>query len=128
MSYGWYARMLVFCKYKNTKTENIEDTKYEYMYSLKYPEKVAPENAEACYVESLLKTSLGHTLDVNIIGVDDDNKNYSAKPKKGRNSIVLGSATAQKYDLSVDDKLILSDAANDIDYAFTVETINFIVT
>ncbi|MBQ3513881.1 MAG: hypothetical protein IJA32_08805 [Lachnospiraceae bacterium] len=120
--------MLVFCKYKNTKTENIEDTKYEYMYSLKYPEKVAPENAEACYVESFLKTSLGHTLDVNIIGVDDDNKNYSAKPKKGRNSIVLGSATAQKYDLSVDDKLILSDAANDIDYAFTVETINFIVT
>ena len=93
------------------------------MYNLKYPEEIAPENAEACYVESLSKTSLGHTLDVNIIGIDNNNKYYSAEPNKGRSSIVAGSSTAQKYGLSVGDKLILSDIANDIDYAFTVEEI-----
>ncbi|MEE1282560.1 MAG: FtsX-like permease family protein [Acutalibacteraceae bacterium] len=107
----------------NISKENAEDTKYEYMYNLKYPEEVAPENAEACYVESLSKTSLGHTLDVNIIGVDNDNRYYPVKPEKGRSSIVAGSSTAQKYGLSVGDKLILSDTANDIDYAFTVEEI-----
>lgn len=128
--FGMFICMLIFmlgmncyvlCH--NIKTENAEDTKYEYMYNLKYPEKIAPENAEACYVESLSKSSLGHTLDVSVIGVDNDNKYYSVKPKKGRNSIVVGSSTAQKYNLSVGDKLILSDIANDIDYAFTVEEI-----
>ncbi len=107
----------------NLSKENAEDTKFEYMYNLKYPEKVAPKNAEACYVESLSKTSLGYTLDVNIIGIDNDNKYYSAKPNKGKSSIVAGSSTAQKYKLSVGEKLILSDTANDIDYAFTVEEI-----
>lgn len=107
----------------NIKTENAEDTKYEYMYNLKYPEEAAPENTEACYVESLSKTSLGHTLDVSVIGVDKDNKYYSVKPKEGRNSIVASASTAQKYKLSVGDKLILSDTVNDIDYTFTVEEI-----
>lgn len=107
----------------NISKENAEDTKFEYMYNLKYPEEIAPENAEACYVESLSKTSLGHTLDVNIIGIDNNNKYYSAEPNKVRSSIVAGSSTAQKYGLSVGDKLILSDIANDIDYAFTVEEI-----
>lgn len=128
--FGMFICMLIFmlgmncyvlCN--NISKENAEDTKFEYMYNLKYPEKTAPENAEPCYVESLSKTSLGHTLDVNIIGVDNGNKYYSAKPKKGRSSIVAGSSTAQKYGLSVGDKLILSDIANDIDYAFTVEDI-----
>lgn len=107
----------------NIKNENSADTKYNYMYNLKYPEKTAPENAEACYMESLSITDMGYTLDVNIIGVDSDNKYYSAKPVEGRNSIIAASSTAQKYNLSVGDKLILSDAANDTDYVFTVEGI-----
>ncbi|MBQ7981609.1 MAG: FtsX-like permease family protein, partial [Oscillospiraceae bacterium] len=102
----------------NIKVENSEDTKYNYMYTLKYPEKTAPENAEACYMETLSKTNMGYTLDVNIIGIDSDNKYYSAKPQKGRSSIIAASSTAQKYGLSVGDKLILSDTANDTDYAF----------
>ncbi len=107
----------------NIRNENAEDTKYSYMYNLKYPEKTAPENAEACYVESLSNTYMGYTLDVNIIGIDCDNKYYSAKPEKGRNSVIAASSTAQKYNLSVGDKLILSDTANDTDYAFTVDGI-----
>ncbi|MBQ8781941.1 MAG: FtsX-like permease family protein [Oscillospiraceae bacterium] len=107
----------------NIKVENTEDTKYNYMYTLKYPEETAPENAEACYTEALSKTNMGYTLDVNIIGIDSDNKYYSAKPAKGRSSIIAASSTAQKYGLSVGDKLILSDTANDMDYAFTVDGI-----
>lgn len=107
----------------NIRVENAEDTKYTYMYNLKYPEKTVPENGEACYVESLSKTNMGYTLDVNIIGIDSDNRYYSAKPVKGRSSIIASSSAAQKYSLSVGDKLILSDTANDIDYAFTVDGI-----
>lgn len=128
--FGMFICMLVFmlgmncyvlCS--NIKIENSEDTKYAYMYTLKYPEEIPPENVEACYIESLSKTAMGYTLDINVIGIDSDNKYYSAKPQKGRNSIVAASSTAQKYGLSVGDKLILSDTANDIDYAFTVDGI-----
>ena len=107
----------------NVSKENTEDTKYEYMYNLKYPEEIPTENAEPCYIENLSKTSLGYTLDVNIIGIYTDNRYYSEKPIEGKSNIVVGSSTAQKYKLSVGDKLILSDTANDIDYAFTVEEI-----
>ena len=93
------------------------------MYNLKYPEEIATENAESCYIENLSKTSLGYTLDVNIIGIDNNNRYYSPKPIEGRSNIVADSTTAQKYKLSIVDKLILSDTANDIDYAFTVEEI-----
>ena len=111
----------VLCQ--NIKVENTEDTKFAYMYNLKYPEETPPENAEACYMESLSVTSMGYTLDVSIIGIDSDNKYYSAEPVKGRNSIIASSSAAQKYSLSEGDKLIMSDTANDMDYAFTVEGI-----
>ncbi len=111
----------VLCQ--NIKMENTEDTKFSYMYNLKYPEKTAPENAEACYMESLSKTNMGYTLDVNIIGIDSDNKYYSAKPVKAKNSIIAASSTAQKYGLSIGDKLILRDTANDMDYAFNIDGI-----
>lgn len=112
---------LVLCK--NVKTDSMSSTKYEYMYTLKYPEKTVPEGAEACYAESLSKTYLDFTLDISIIGIDGDNKYFDAKPSAGKSSLVLGKATAEKYGLGKGDKLILTDNANEIDYAFTVEDV-----
>ncbi len=128
--FGMFICLLVFmlgmncyvlCQ--NIKKENAADTRFTYMYNLKYPEKTAPENAEACYAEALSITNLGYTLDVNIIGIDNDNKYYPVVTVKKKNSIVAASSVAQKYGLSVGDKLIISDRANDMDYAFTVEEI-----
>ncbi len=93
------------------------------MYTLKYPEKTAPEGAEACYTESLSKTEMGYTLDVSIIGIDGDNKYFDAKPKSGKSSVVIGKSIAEKYGVHKGDKLILTDSANEMDYAFTVEGI-----
>ena len=108
----------VLCQ--NFKKDSAADTEFEYMYTLKYPGKTVPDGAEACYMESLSKTEFGYTLDVNIIGVDSDNKYYNAKPEKGKNKVVIGSAAAQKYGLKKGDKLILTDSASDTDYAFTI--------
>lgn len=108
----------VLCQ--NYKNDSVADAKFEYMYTLKYPDKTIPDGAEACYMESLSKTDLGYTLDVNIIGIDSDNKYYNAKPEKGKNKVVIGSAAAQKYGLKKGDKLILTDSANDADHAFTI--------
>lgn len=105
----------------NVKKESIEDTKFQYMYTLKYPEKEIPEDAAACYMESLTKEYLGYTLNVSIIGIDKDNPYFDAKPVKSKNKVVVSDSVCQKYGLSIGDKLILSDEINEIDYAFTVD-------
>lgn len=113
------ADCYVLCN--NIKVQNKADTTYEYMYTLKYPENNTPENGEAVYSKSLSKTYLDYTLDVNIMGIDSDNKYFDVTAEKGKSSIIIGSSVAQKYGLKVGDKLILTDSANDMDYAFTVD-------
>lgn len=107
----------------NINADTVRDTKYEYMYILKYPEETPPENAESYYVESLSKTAYGYTLDINVIGVDGDDKYYGVTPEKGKSKITISASAAQKYSLKKGDKLILTDSANDMDYAFTITDI-----
>ena len=104
----------------NINADTVRDTKYEYMYVLKYPEKTPPENAEAYYVESLSKTAFDYPLDISVIGVDDDEKYYGVSPEKGKSKITASTSAAQKYGLKKGDKLILTDSATDMDYAFTL--------
>ena len=115
--------MNCFTLCNNVKKDSVNSTKFEYMYTLKYPEKTAPEGSESCYTESLSKTYLDYTLDISIIGIDSDNKYFDAKPSGGKSSLVIGKATAEKYGLHKGDKLILTDSANEMDYAFTVEDV-----
>ncbi len=99
---------------------SCRDTRYEYMYTYKYPTKDVPEGGEACYITSLKKERFGYTLDVTVMGIDDDNPYIDVTPVKGKNKIVASDAVAARYDVGVGDKIILTDNANDIDYAFTV--------
>lgn len=115
--------MNCFVLCQNVKIDTENSTKFEYMYALKYPEKSVPEGGEACYTESLSITKFGYTLDVSIIGIDDDNKYFDAKPKSGKSSVVVGKSIAEKYGLRNGDKLILTDSANEMDYAFTIEDV-----
>ena len=107
----------------NVEEDTKSDTRYEYMYSLKYPEKEIPKDAEACYSESLSKTNYGFTLDITVLGVDDNNPYFDVQVKKGKNKIVISESVQQKYNLKIGDKVILADSANGLDYAFTIEDI-----
>lgn len=107
----------------NVKTGNIEDTSYRYMYTLKYSVSEIPDGIEACYMKSLSKAEMGYTLDISVISIDDNNRYFTAKPEKSKDSIIISDAVSQKYGLSVDDKLILTDSANETDYVFTVNGI-----
>ncbi|MGN0657487.1 MAG: FtsX-like permease family protein, partial [Ruminiclostridium sp.] len=111
----------VLCE--NIKNDTIRDTSYEYMYTLKYPPEEVPEGAEACYAESFTKSAFDYTLDVSVIGVDSDNKYYGVTPEKGKSKITASASAAQKYGLKVGDKFILTDSAEDMNYAFTVTDI-----
>lgn len=100
-----------------------KDTRYEYMYTYKYPTKEVVAGGEACFVKTLKKELYGYTLDVTVMGIDDDNPYIDIKPVKGKNKIVASDAAAARYGLKTGDKLVLCDNANDIDYAFTVADI-----
>lgn len=105
------------------REETKADTKYEYMYTFKYPTEEAPEGGTACYAVGLKSGTLGYNLDVTLLGIGTDNPYFDAGVKEGKNRVVLSSAAAQKYRLSEGDKIILTDAEEDRDYAFTVDGI-----
>jgi len=107
----------------NVKRENLEDINYEYMYVLKYPMEEAPKDSEACFIKNLSMNYLDYSLDVNIIGIDDDNKYYNFKTSGNKKDLVIASSTAQKYDLKVGDTFVLDDTSEDRSYAFTVSDI-----
>ena len=111
----------VLCR--NVQKDSVSSTKFEYMYSLKYPEKEVPKGGEACYVKSLSKTSMGYTINISVIGIDEDNRYYDTKPVEGKSSLVISKSVQQKYGLHMGDKLILTDNAEDMDYVFTVKEI-----
>ncbi|MDE5933866.1 MAG: ABC transporter permease, partial [Lachnospiraceae bacterium] len=106
---------------RNVYQDSVNSTRFEYMYSLKYPENEVPEGGEACYVESLSRTAMGYTINISVIGIDGDNKYYDTVPVKGKNNLVISKSVLQKYGLHIGDELILTDNEEDMDHAFTVK-------
>lgn len=102
---------------------NSEDTKYNYLYLYKYPTKEVPEGGEACFMKTLKKEQYGYVLDVAVMGIDEDNPYYDVKTTRGKNKIICSDAVAKRYHVGKGEKLVLSDTAEDIDYAFTVDEI-----
>lgn len=111
----------VLCR--NISVENKADTKFEYMYTYKYPQKQVPDGGEACYAESLSREVYGYNPDVTLVGIDDNNPYFDVNTVEGKNKVVVASSTAEKFNLKKGDKLILEDKVNNMDYAFEVEEI-----
>jgi putative ABC transport system permease protein len=108
----------------NLSEQNKADTKFSYMYTLKYPPDTAPENSEACYAETLSKEFYGYDFDVTVMGIDNDSKYYDFDVSKlKKNEIAVSSSVANKFKISNGDKVTLSDKANNMDYTFTVKKI-----
>ncbi len=101
----------------------LEETKYAYMYTYKYPTEDVPEGGIPAYVENLKKEAYGYNLDVTVLGIDDDNPYFPIVTADKKNEIVISSAAAQKFGVKVGEKLVLSDEVNERDYAFTVKNI-----
>ncbi|MCR4648375.1 MAG: ABC transporter permease [Lachnospiraceae bacterium] len=102
---------------------NSEDTTYNYMYTYKYPTKEVPEGGEACFIKTLKREQYGYNLDITVIGIDDDNPYYNVTPVKGKNKVVASDAVIQRYHVKKGEKIVFSDNAEDIDYAFTIEDV-----
>lgn len=104
----------------NISIENKVDTKYEYMYIYKYPEKKVPEGGEACFSKTLKKRIYGYNLDVTMLGIDDNNPYFDVNVEKEKSQIVISTAMAQKYNLNKGDEVSLSDEEEDMQYTFKI--------
>lgn len=108
----------VMCK--NISIQNKRDTRYEYMYVYKYPERKAPEGGTEAYITGLKRERFGYNLDVTIVGTTEENPYFDLPVMSGQNSIVASSAFLQKFGVKVGDTVVLSDELEDRDYVFTI--------
>ena len=108
----------------NVRDYTVSDTKYEYQYLYKYPEKTVPEGGEAAYIETLSTDCMGYTLDVTVIGIDGKSKYFDARPEKGKTKAVINSSLVERYGYKVGDRVVFSNSAADADHSFTVTGIS----
>lgn len=109
-----------FVMTKHISEQNRADTKYDYMYTCKYPDEQVPNGGEGACAVSLKRENLGYQLDVTLLGLGKNNPYFDVKVGKGESRIVLSSAAAQKFHLKEGDQIVLTDQEDDRDYAFTV--------
>ena len=107
----------------NIMKSSPEDTRYEYMYLYKYPEKEAPEGGEAAFAKTLKKEIYGYDLDVTILGLPENDRYFGAHTVPGQKEVSVSSAMAQKYGIAVGDTFTLDDEESERLYAFSVREI-----
>ncbi len=104
----------------NIAKDYTKDTKFEYMYTLKYPEKKAPSDAEAAYAYTCKKSAMGYNFDVTLLGIDDNNRFFDVNPGKSRTEVVVSSAFAEKFGLKKGKEFVVVDDEKEMRYAFIV--------
>lgn len=105
---------------QNLENETKEDTRFEYMYTYKYPEKNVSEGGEEAFAKTLKREIYGCNLEVTLLGIKADNPYFDANVEKGEDKVVISSAVAQKYRLDIGDEIVLRDGEKEKNYAFLV--------
>lgn len=103
--------------------EMKRDATYQYMYTLKYPEDKEYDNASKVFAKTLAKSNLGYTLDIMLMGIDQENPYFSCSTRRGENCLSISKSVQQKYGLKVGDSMILEDRTKNRSYAFTVKNV-----
>ena len=111
----------VYCDEVNK--EYVEDTKYEYMYTYKYPSEEPPKGGYKAYAKTLKKEIYGYTFDVAVMGITEDNPFFDVTFADTANQVTISSSIAYKYGLKVGDTFTLEDTEADQLYAFEVHEI-----
>lgn len=104
----------------NVNVEYVEDTKYEYMYTYKYPSKEAPEGGYEAYAKTMKKEIYGYTFNITVLGITENNPFFDVDLEDSSSKVAISSSIAYKYGLGVGDTLTLKDEESDKLYAFEI--------
>lgn len=103
--------------------DNKSDTKFEYLYTYKYPEQSVPEGGYEAFSKGVKKENMGYNLDVTILGITEDNPFFDVKLTDSKSDVVISSAMAEKYGLKKGDVFVVEDEEAKMHYAFTVNEV-----
>ena len=103
--------------------DNKADTKFEYLYTYKYPEETVPEGGYEAFTKTVKKENMGYNLEVAILGIEEDNPFFDVKLTDSKSDVVISSAMAEKYGLKKGDVFVVEDEEAKMHYAFTVHDI-----
>lgn len=130
MFFGMFISLLIvmlslncFVMCEHLKTDAVSDTKFEYMYTYKFPEEKVPEGGEEAYGVTVKKETLGYDLDITLLGLHNDDMYFDVDAENLDNSVIVSSAAAEKFGLKKGEILTLTDPETDRIYAFTIEDI-----
>ena len=128
--FGMFISMLImmlaldcYVMCTHVETENAEDTKYEYMYTYKYPEKNVPKGGYEACAKTFKKEAYGYKLDVTVLGIHKDNPFFAADVEESESEVTISSAMSQKFGLEAGDSFIINDEDAGRYYAFTVKNV-----
>lgn len=103
--------------------DNKTDTKFEYLYTFKYPEETVPEDGYEAFSKGMKKENLGYNLDVTILGITEENPFFDVELTDSKSEVVISSAMAEKYGIKAGKVIVLEDEEAEMNYAFTVKDI-----
>ncbi|MCR5291415.1 MAG: ABC transporter permease [Eubacterium sp.] len=107
----------------NIARDYEEDTRFEYMYNLKYPEKDVPEDGEEAYAYSCKKNAMGFNFDVTILGIREGNPYFDVNPGDSKTDVIISSSMAEKFGLKNGEEFVVTDDDKELKYAFSVKDI-----
>ena len=112
----------VYCL--KVKSNYADETKYEFMYTYKYPDEEVPEGGYEAVMEELKKSIYGYTYDVAVVGITEDNPFFDiGDVTLDSTNVAVSSSFAVKYNLEVGDEFNLSDKNGERLYAFRIASI-----
>lgn len=107
----------------NVNRDYVNDTKYEYMYTYKYPTEEVPEGGYEAYAKTLKKKIYGYNFDITVMGLTEDNPFFDVDLSDSSSKVAISSSIAYKYGLDVGDTLTLKDDEADKIYAFEIASV-----
>lgn len=111
----------VMCKH--ISTANKADTRFEYLYTYKFPEETVPEGGYEAFAKTMKKENLGYNLDVTVLGITEDNPFFEVELTDSKSEVVISSAMAEKYGIKEGELLVLENEAEECYHAFMVSDI-----
>ena len=93
----------------NVNRDYVNDTKYEYMYTYKYPTEEVPEGGYEAYAKTLKKKIYGYNFDITVMGLTENNPFFDVNLSDSSSKVAISSSIAYKYGLDVGDTLTLKD-------------------
>ena len=107
----------------NVNRDYVNDTKYEYMYTYKYPTEEVPEGGYEAYAKTLKKKIYGYNFDITVMGLTENNTFFDVNLSDSSSKVAISSSIAYKYGLDVGDTLTRKDDEADKIYAFEIASV-----